>query len=171
MTTVRRATPDDARAIAEIRVDTWRVAYSGVIPQTVLDALDVERGERFFRGAVVANGRAGFVAEQDGQIVGFTLLGPCRDLDGIGELYAIYVREEAWGSGAGAALMDEAVEWLLARWDEAVLWVAEENPRARRFYERCGWIAEESRVEEVAPGAFVPEVRYRLSGLDRGLAR
>jgi GNAT superfamily N-acetyltransferase len=95
------------------------------------------------------------------------LLGPARDLDHVGELYAIYVREEAWGTGAGPALMDEAAEWLLARWDEAVLWAAEENPRARRFYERCGWIAEESRVLELAPGALVPEVRYRLSGLDR----
>jgi GNAT superfamily N-acetyltransferase len=166
-TTVRQATPDDARALSEVRVDTWRVTYRGVIPQTVLDGLDVERGERFFRGVIVAEGRAGFVAEQDGRVVGFALLGPSRDLDGVGELYAIYVRKEAWGQGAGPALMDAAIDWLDGRWEEAVLWVAEENPRARRFYERYGWIAEESRVDEVAPGAFVPEVRYRLSLLDR----
>jgi RimJ/RimL family protein N-acetyltransferase len=45
--------------------------------------------------------------------------------------------------------------------------VAEENPRARRFYERYGWVAESTRVEAVVPGAEVPEVLYRLSSLAR----
>ena len=84
-----------------------------------------------------------------------------------GEVYAIYVRPDAWGTGSGWALMDAAVAWLADRWQEAILWVAEENPRARRFYERYGWVAESTRVEEVVPGAEVPEVLYRLSGLDR----
>ena len=82
-------------------------------------------------------------------------------------MYAIYVRPEAWGTGSGWALMDAAVEWLAERWREAILWVAEENPRARRFYERYGWVPETTRVEEVVPGARLSEVLYRLSGLDR----
>jgi len=167
VTRVRRATLDDARAIAEVHVDTWRVAYPGVIPQDVLDRLDVDEREQRWLSWIPVEEIAVFVAQQDGRVVGFVSLGPSRDVDGTGELYAIYVAPGSWGTGAGPALMDEATEWLLARWDEAVLWVAEENPRARRFYERYGWIAEERRVEEVAPGAYVPEVRYRLSGLDR----
>jgi hypothetical protein len=64
--------------------------------------------------------------------------------------------------------MASGVEWLRERWDEAVLWVAEENPRARRFYEHGGWALDGGRkVDEVAPGALVAEVRYRLSGLQR----
>ena len=93
--------------------------------------------------------------------------GPCRHEPESGEVYSIYVRPDAWGTGSGWALMDAAVEWLAERWQEAILWVAEENPRARRFYERYGWVAETTRVEEVVPGAEVPEVLYRLSGLDR----
>ena len=85
----------------------------------------------------------------------------------IGELYAIYVRPSAWSTGAGLALMEAGVVWLSERWPAAVLWVAEENPRARRFYERYGWVAETTRVAEVAPGAVISEVLYRLSGLDR----
>ena len=88
-------------------------------------------------------------------------------MQGVGELYAIYVRPDSWGTGAGLVLMDTGVGWLAERWDEAVLWVAEENPRARRFYELYGWTAEATRVEEVAPGARIAEVRYRLSSLDR----
>jgi ribosomal protein S18 acetylase RimI-like enzyme len=166
VTTVRRATEDDARAISRIRVETWRATYARIIPGPVLDGLDVEQGERWWRRALAAEGFVTFVAEQGADVVGFVSLGPCRDIDHVGEVYAIYVQPEAWGTGAGLALMDAGVDWLAGRWDEAVLWVAEENPRARRFYESYGWIAEERRVEEVAPGAFVPEVRYRLSGLD-----
>ena len=167
MTSVRRATSADARAISQVRVDTWRATYPGIVPQDVLDSLDVDRGESWFREAIVADGYATFVTERSGLVVGFVSLGPCRELRHTGELYAIYVVPDAWGTGAGSALMIEALEWLFGRWDEAVLWVAEENWRARRFYEHYRWIADESRVEEVAPGAFVPEVRYRLSALDR----
>jgi ribosomal protein S18 acetylase RimI-like enzyme len=167
VTIVRRATPDDSSAIAEIRVETWRAAYVGVVPQPVLDGLDVDQSEQWWRRAVAAEGYAAFVAEQNDLVVGFVSVGPCSDADRTGELYAIYVRPDSWSTGAGLALMDAGVDWLAERWTEAVLWVAEHNPRARKFYERYGWIAGTSRVDEVAPGAHVPEVLYRLSGLDR----
>jgi ribosomal protein S18 acetylase RimI-like enzyme len=167
VTTVRRATPDDARAIAEVHVETWRAAYVGVIPQETLDSLDVGERQRIWERYATAEGSAVFVAEREARIVGFVSVGSCRELDGTGELFAIYSHPDAWDTGAGRALMDAAVAWLAEHWPEAVLWVAEQNPRARRFYERYGWIAQSSRVEEVAPGAHVPEVLYRLSGLDR----
>jgi len=166
VTTVRTATAGDARGIAEVHVDTWRAAYVGVMPQQTLDALDVDERQRLWQRYVAAEGFAVFVAEREAGIVGFVSVGSCRELDDTGELFAIYVHPDAWGTGAGLALMEAGVEWLAARWPEAVLWVAEENPRARRFYERYGWTADASRVEEVAPGAFILEVRYRLSGFD-----
>ena len=45
-----------------------------------------------------------------------------------------------------------------------MLWVFEDNPRARRFYEREGWVADDRRTE-VIRGVETVEVRYRLSGL------
>jgi len=167
VTVVRPARPDDARPIAEIQVETWRAAYVGVIPQAVLDALDVDERARTWQHWISVETTAQFVAERSGSGVGFVSAGPCRHEDTSGEVYAIYVRPEAWGTGSGSALMDAAVAWLAERWPEGVLWVAEENPRARRFYERYGWVAETSRVEEVVPGAEIREVLYRLSGLDR----
>jgi ribosomal protein S18 acetylase RimI-like enzyme len=162
VTDVRRATPDDAHAIAEIQVETWRAAYAGVMPQDVLDGLDVEDRTGWWRRWIEEETTAQFLAERVGVGVGFVSAGPCGLEEGLGEVYAIYVRPDAWSTGAGRALMDAAVEWLTKRWPAAVLWVAEENPRARRFYERYGWVAESTRVEEVVPGAFVPEVLYRL---------
>ena len=165
---VRRAAEADARAIAHVHVDTWRAAYKGVIPQTVLEALDVAAREPMWRRFATTDDVAVFVAERGGRIVGFVSAGASHDEDGVGEVYAIYVHPDAWGTGAGLALMDAAVAWLRERWPEAVLWVAEANPRARRFYELYGWRPDGGRkVDTVAGGAEVAEVRYRLSGLDR----
>jgi len=166
MTTVRRATPGDARRIAEIQVETWRAAYVGVMPQEILDGLDVDESAGRWEQWLGVETTAQFVVERAGAGVGFASVGPCPHEPESGEVYSIYVRPEAWGTGSGWALMDAAVEWLAERWQEAILWVAEENPRARSFYERYGWVAETTRVEEVVPGAEVPEVLYRLSGLD-----
>ena len=165
MTAVRPATPDDARAIAEVQVETWRAAYVGVMPQETLDGLDVDERASAWSHWLSIETSAQFVAERSGAVVGFVSAGPCRHDEESGEVYAIYVRPDAWGTGSGWRLMDAAVAWLADRWQEAILWVAEENPRARGFYERYGWVAETTRMEEVVPGVHVPEVLYRLTGL------
>ncbi|MER6578988.1 hypothetical protein [Nonomuraea sp. NPDC001023] len=37
---IRKATPADAQAIAEIHVRSWQAAYRGLLPQDHLDGLD-----------------------------------------------------------------------------------------------------------------------------------
>ena len=165
MTTVRRATPEDARAIATVKVASWRATYVDVVPQSLLDAMDVDEHTRMWERWLSDSRNAVFVAEQAGAVVGFVNVGPCDHEREVGEVYAIYVHPEAWSTGAGLALMEAGVAWLAERWQEAVLWVAEENPRARRFYERFGWVGGTTRVVDVLPGAPVPEVLYRLGGL------
>ena len=164
---VRPAVLGDARRLAEIHVATWRATYSGVMPQEVLDGLSVEERERLWQEWIPHPETAAFVADLGDGVVGFVNVGPCWAEPEIGELYAIYVEPDAQGRGAGIALMDAAVTALRERWDEAILWVATENPRARRFYERYGWVADGDRVDYALIGTGVPETRYRLSGLHR----
>jgi GNAT superfamily N-acetyltransferase len=164
---VRPARLEDARRVGEIHVETWRATYVGVMPQEVLDGLSVDDRERLWREWIPHGETEVFVAELDDEVVGFVSVGPRRSSPRSGELYAIYVLPSAHGSGAGPALMEAAVAALARRFDEAILWVATENPRARRFYERCGWVADGERVDDSIPGAVVPETRYRLSGLHR----
>src|SRR5512144_1687544 len=112
---VRPARPEDAAAIAAVHVRTWQVAYEHVFGADRLAALDeqvparVERWQRLLReeGGV-------WVAEDEGRVVGFAGIGASRDSAGEGELYSIYVLPEAWGSGAGRALMAAARAALLA---------------------------------------------------------
>ena len=98
-----------------------------------------------------------------GRIVGFVSVGPSTDIDGEGELYAIYVLPETWGGGAGHGLMEAAKELLRASYAEATLYVLDDNPRARRFYEREGWALDGATKTGEFLGLPVAEVRYRIS--------
>jgi ribosomal protein S18 acetylase RimI-like enzyme len=96
-------------------------------------------------------------------VVGFASHGPSRDEPGIGELFTIYVRPAAWGTGVGRTLMRETLERLRSHgFDEAVLWVLEDNPRTRRFYELAGWRLDGESKEEGWLDLVVREVRYRI---------
>lgn len=97
-------------------------------------------------------------------MVGFADFGPARNLDETGELYAIYVQPEAWGGGFGRALMGEVLRGLEeAGFRQAILWVLEDNPRSRRFYERGGWALDSPPTEEIFLDRPVAVVRYRIA--------
>lgn len=100
-----------------------------------------------------------------GQVAGFATLGDARDpAAGGGELYAINVHPDSWGSGAGSALLVAAHAGLADLGHRrAVLWVLPQNARARSFYARHGWVDEGVERVETVQGVTVPEVRYRRS--------
>jgi ribosomal protein S18 acetylase RimI-like enzyme len=104
------------------------------------------------------------VADLDGEIVGHSTFGPRRDgpdkLDDA-EIYSIYVSPEHWSTGTGRALMDEALARLRASGVRTVrLWVLDDNPRARRFYERAGFATDGEAKTDDFLGVAVAEVRY-----------
>jgi GNAT superfamily N-acetyltransferase len=100
------------------------------------------------------------VAEQDGEIVGFSYVGP-SETPGCAELYAIHVAPGLVGSGVGRELMINALEQLQGVGGErAVLWVLEENAWARDFYERGGWKPDGGTRTEPINGEPIPQLRY-----------
>ena len=115
---IRPATASDARAIARVRIDTWRTAYRGIVPSAYLDATDVEQSEALWQRVLDAEAATAsvFVAERDGEIVG--LLGlyrrPEGDLRVPGsniDLAFAATRGEVRGSGAGLALTAHGMRW------------------------------------------------------------
>ncbi|MGN6796836.1 MAG: GNAT family N-acetyltransferase [Gaiellaceae bacterium] len=158
---IRPASPDDATAIETIRVRGWRTAYRHVFPAADLDALPIDAERWRSRLLVPPPGWTTVVCEQEGVVVGFVSTGPSRDEDELGELYAIYVDPEAWSTGAGRALMESAEETLAREYRAAFLWVLEDNPRGRAFYERAGWAPDGVRKVQERFGVRAPEVRYR----------
>lgn len=166
---VRAAVPEDAAGIASVHVAGWQVGYQGLLPGTLLSRLSVE--ERTARWHVTltepSQGAVRTVlAEEDGSVVGFASVGPSRDEDAgnaTGELWAIYVHPDHWGSGAGHALHQSAMQLLRdAGRTAATLWVLAGNERAALFYARHGWTPDGATKTDWRDDVRLDEVRYRL---------
>jgi GNAT superfamily N-acetyltransferase len=148
-----------------VHVRTWQAAYEHVFGADRLAGIDVGAREEGWRQSLAQReDEIVLVAAHEGSVVGFASSGESRDTAGEGELYAIYALPGAWGSGAGPALMSATLAALRARgFVAAHLWVLEDNPRARRFYEREGWNLDGGRREEQLLGVQITEVRYRIA--------
>ncbi|HEX4999220.1 MAG TPA: GNAT family N-acetyltransferase [Terriglobia bacterium] len=163
---IRLATSEDAHGIARVHVLGWQTGYRGLVSDTLLDGLSVDRRAAFWKDILSqprANQRT-FIAEQSEEIRGFVTCGRCRDEDSreSGELQAIYVLPEHWASGIGSALHDACIEALrVAAFADATLWVVDGNERALRFYAKHGWTRDGAGKVEEWDGATLQEVRLR----------
>jgi ribosomal protein S18 acetylase RimI-like enzyme len=169
MTTLRLATVDDAQPIAEMHVRTWQAAYAHVLPASFLSSLDAAaRAVRWRTSLAEPPPTATYVAIDEG-VIGFVSVGPDRSEPAFGEVYAIYVAPSHWSSGAGLGLMRAAQRHLVAAgFTKIRLWVLEDNPRARGFYERYGFVPDgATRLDTIGgdrPDAtVVTELRYALN--------
>ncbi|HZI45351.1 MAG TPA: GNAT family N-acetyltransferase [Ilumatobacter sp.] len=170
---IRAAQRADADGITDVQVASWRAGYAHVFPESVLYADDFDTSRRTFwnnwrfgpghRVVVVTE------AVDDGgeRVIGFCSYGPererARGFTGRGEVWAFYLHPDRWGCGAAAELMEHVEQRLKAEgFVTAVLWVLDDNPRARRFYERQGWVATgiAANFDDYCE-VSAPEVEYR----------
>ena len=166
MVTVRLASLADADAIGRIQVETWRAAYTGLMPDEAIATFDVESRQRLWReglGRTPRPGSATFVVEDGGEVVGFASVGASRDegAEQEAELYAIYLHPSRWDRGIGRALLQRAEESMRSSgFRRAILWVLEGNERGERFYRAAGWEQDGRKVHDFQ-GTPVSELRYR----------
>lgn len=165
---IRKALVSDAEGIAKVHVYTWQNAYLGLIPDSILQGLSVElRTSSWIRNIKNPSPKSHtFIAEMDGEIVGFVDLGANRekDLEYEGEIYAIYVNPQIQGRGVGAALMQAGLKTLKSEgFAEAVLWVLDRNLHARAWYESNGWRSEGKTKFDQRGDLVLEEIEYRIA--------
>lgn len=96
--TARRAQPSDADGIARVWVSAWRIAYRGLVPDEVLDALSLHERQERWRARLSA---------------------------GDPEAASIYVLPEHRRTGVGSTLMSAALHELRRDgWRDATLALA-----------------------------------------------
>ncbi|QYG91904.1 GNAT family N-acetyltransferase [Iamia sp. SCSIO 61187] len=130
MTTIRRAAPGDAEPIARVWYEAWSDGHTGHVP----DGLLAHRRPEHFARRAVDRVEQSWVAEIDGEVVGFvTVEGD--------ELEQIFVLRRARGTGVATDLLRVGEDAIHAAGHE-VAWLAvvAGNARARAFYERQGWV-------------------------------
>ena len=142
--TIRPAVPNDAQAVARIRVLGWRFAYQGLVPQGYLDSLNITEDTERMHGYLSQlpqnlppnksapglnsgdSGKRSFMLATRGDAV----LGIChfsaapnnadrpeRATPGgemVGRLHSLYIDPDALGQGIGHALMSHALSTFTA---------------------------------------------------------
>lgn len=161
---VRAVEIQDARAIHRICIQDNVLPYMVFLPSMRVDAM-----ENRIRN--LAPNQFEFVAEYDGEIVGFVGLtqSPGRRSHS-GDLF-IGVDSEYHNKGIGRALLtkmlDLADNWLML--ERVELGVLETNPKAKALYEKFGFVEEGVKIGNLkAHGKFINEImmsRFRPNGL------
>ena len=152
---IRAAAIEDARAIAEVHVASWRAAYAELVSAEKMAELDVDERTAAWRERIPLVGTEGYrtwVAERDGRVVGYSFTRPTEDEDlnplEIAELVALYLHPDHFGSGVGPPLLARAIAGVRNQgFLQATLWVLEGNARAIHFYRREGWRPDGARAE------------------------
>ena len=156
---VRPVRDVDAEALGRVHATCWHETYDHLISKAALESVSPKRlAELWTHWAVQGPEFKMSAALVDGEIVGFVGSGPARDKDAPRnrELYFIYLLAEYHGSGLGRRLFDAAV----VEGEPLYLWVAEDNPRAHRFYVRNGFALDGARHTEPFLGEQLTEVRF-----------
>lgn len=139
---IRIATEEDAERITNAQIASWTEAYKHFIPQEFFQTLSVEARSRRWRELLAARGEKVYVFEESGDLGGFVHFRSKVTIDGetIGEIERLYLVPGYWGQGIGKKLLHYALRELEQMGSRRVeLWVAEENTRARKFYEAHGF--------------------------------
>ena len=154
---IRQARSADAAEIARIHVEAWRDAYAALLPPEYLARLDPRIEAARWNRAASSRLENTLVADADGEVAGYAIIGPARgqraqgNTLAAGEIYALYVETDWREQGVGRALVEAAFERFRKRGlTEAVIWCLEGNFAARGFYERCGGRRlSHSKIEDV----------------------
>ena len=154
---VRPALVTDALGIAQVHVGAWQEAYAHLVPAESLARQNVDQRARRWAEIIGEQTENVWVAVDDGlEVVGWVSTSsgrgenPPRQL----ELDGLYVLASQYGTGVGQLLLDTAIADA-----PAFLWVADDNPRARAFYARNGFVPDGATDTHSLAGTPVRAIR------------
>jgi GNAT superfamily N-acetyltransferase len=139
---IRRALREDAAAVADVFLDSFHATYDFPLAHSDAEVRD------WIRDDVIATKEA-WVAAVNRQVLALLVLAP-------GWVEHLYVAPDRWGDGLGRRLLSLAKERSP---DGLTLWTFQVNERARRFYERNGFVAVE-QTDGSGNEERQPDVRY-----------
>jgi ribosomal protein S18 acetylase RimI-like enzyme len=163
--TLRRAVDADAATVGRIHVESWNVAYRGIMPDDVIARTDLAYRTAFWAERIADSEWPVFLVEENGDAVAFCQMISTRDPDDdptrVGHITSLHVLPHLRGRGYGRILIDHVfAEFQRRGFVEVTLWVLKENRDARRFYEHYGFRLDGGSRRY--PRTSVPEVRYRI---------
>ncbi|HEY3505295.1 MAG TPA: GNAT family N-acetyltransferase [Actinocatenispora sp.] len=152
---IRRLLPDDWELFREVRLASLSDA-----PYAFASTVEQEAAFDEWQWRSRIERATWFAAVADGRSVG--LVGGFVEDSGDLHLIGMWVAASLRGGGVAARLVDTFLAWARERpYPGVLLWVADGNDRARRFYERFGFRGTGER-QPLPSDPSVGEEQYRL---------
>src|SRR6266699_3655966 len=111
---IRRALTTDATAVGHIHVESWNVAYRGIMPDDVIAKTDLAYRTRFWAEPIADREWPVFLIEEEGKALAFCQMIPSRDLDDdptrVGHITSLHVLPHLRGRGYGRVLVDYVLD-------------------------------------------------------------
>ena len=166
---IRPARKNDADGIAHVHVESWRTTYNALLPADFLAGISKQTWKRNWQEVLSRRGTntMTFVAEKDGEIIGFVNGGQERTENPhfVGELYSLYLMESFRRQGIGAALFQKVIELLRSVHLTAMkVWVLSDHPY-RPFYVRQGGNIIEEKIITIGETDLI-ELAYGWQSLE-----
>ena len=126
-----------AEDLARVMIAAWRSGFRDILPDSVIETYtQFEPCADMFRQIIASGVGSMYLAQLNAQSVGLLYLLPEGETARIEALLTV---PAVWGKGVAAALLEQAIA------DSACLasvhvWPFAENLRARRFYEKHGFL-------------------------------
>ena len=159
---IRKALSEDACSLADCDISCWQSAYKGIVPDEFLEKMLIEKDQRVekYRKALSDPGDCEYYCAMYAEtMIGFFIIHKSD-----GDIWAIYLIEKFWGKGYGKDMMKFAVNELKRIGHKKILiWVFEDNHRARRFYEKYGFSFDGTKKENDRYGKPLVQFRYVLN--------
>ena len=138
---IRRAVPSDAAALAELAGRTFADTFAAQNrPEDISAYLAKTYGETQQRREIEDPDTVTLLMHDGETLVAFAQLRRSASVFGDVELARLYVHREHHGRGIAQTLMNASID-AARELGGATLWLGvwEHNPRAIRFYEKCGF--------------------------------
>ena len=161
--TIREAKPDDFASVAEMHYPVWRQSWSGILAPPLLDLLGPPKRwvAEIYPQTLSRRGWSMWIAESGGQTLGVTIFGPDTAAPDDLQIDALYIAGQSQRHGIGGLLLDKALSAHPS--GDVILWCAEKNGKARRFYEKKNFEVDGRTMDwEPLPGIHVAHIGYRL---------
>lgn len=150
-THIRRVKKDDAEALAYIQTESWKSAFNKILSKEDLDkCTNIDKAMEMYSMILSKNIGNGYILSVNGNAHCMAYWDKTREeeMEGYAEIICIHSLANNWGKGYGTMLMEYMLEEIeLAGFNKVMLWVFEENNRARSFYEKHGFILTEKSKE------------------------
>ena len=142
---IRRVRPGDEAVLAHIQTESWKAAFADILDADTLQrCTQIDKATAMYRHLLeqqIGNGYL-LLVEDAPHCIAWWSAPRETDMPGYAELICIHSLPVRWRSGYGSRMMDVVLRDIAAAgYTKVMLWVFEENARARRFYEAHGFNA------------------------------